>query len=189
MTPWYYHFRGYILGLLAVILLLTPGTGAPILRSESIIAAVLLLAGATLRIEARRSIGEHTRKKLHEASELVTTGIYAHLRHPLYLSNSIIALSAVIFHLGFNPSALPFIIVVALFETALARAEDRFLQGKFGELWEVWAKRTHAFWPAFITNTEQNALKRTFFTAFCADWSTWAWLTFFNLILLLKKFF
>ena len=206
-----YRFRGYILALFAIALLACPA--APFPQNYSRMAEVgpyigtllFYVLGIALRIRARQFIGQHTRGSTHEAATLVTTGPYAHMRHPLYTSNTYIALGAIFFHLGVSGFFHIFIIAIAFFEYALARAEDRFLEEKFGDTWRAWAKKTpmstaniEAFFcrnsggsPKPATNKdfpETGCPKRTVFQAFKADASTWFWLVIVNLIIVLLKF-
>ena len=207
-----YRFRGYILALFAVALLACPA--APFPQNYSRMAEVgpyigtllFYILGIALRIRARQFIGQHTRGSTHEAAELVTDGPYAHMRHPLYTSNTYIALGAIFFHLGVSGLFHIFIIAIALFEYALARAEDRFLEEKFGDTWRAWAQRTpmttaniEAFFcsnsggsPNPATNgavPETGSPARTVLQAFRADASTWFWFVFFNLIMVLLRIY
>ena len=192
-----YRFRGYILALFAVALLACPA--APFPQNYSRMAEVgpyigtllFYVLGIALRIRARQFIGQHTRGSTHEATELVTNGPYAHMRHPLYTSNTYIALGAIFFHLGVSGLFHIFIIAIAFFEYALARAEDRFLEEKFGDTWRAWAQKAPVFPynPAVLFPKKAPAPKRTFFQAFKADASTWFWFVFFNLIIVLIKVF
>ena len=214
-----YRFRGYILALFAVALLACPA--APFPQNYSRMAEVgpyigtllFYALGIALRIRARQFIGQHTRGSTHEAAELVTDGPYAHMRHPLYTSNTYIALGAIFFHLGVSGLFHIFIIAIALFEYALARAEDRFLEEKFGDTWRAWAQRTPMssanIEALFCRNSgdrskpatneaipatneavpETGTPTRTVFQAFKADASTWFWFVFFNLIMVLIKIY
>lgn len=214
-----YRFRGYILALFAVALLASPAAPFPQNYSRMVevgpyVGTLLFyVLGIALRIRARQYIGQHTRGNTHEAAELVTDGPYAHMRHPLYTSNTYIALGAIFFHLGVSGLFHIFIIAIALFEYALARAEDRFLEEKFGDTWRAWAQKTpmstaniEAFFcrnsdgsskPAIneaipATNKAAPATsgpKRTVLQAFRADASTWFWFVFFNLIMVLIKIY
>ena len=206
-----YRFRGYILALFAVALVVCPAAPFPqdlshISEFVPYIAALFLYAcGIALRVRARQYIGQHTRGNTHEADELVTVGPYAYCRHPLYTSNTCIAVGAVFFHLGTSQLFVLFAPALMLFEFALARAEDRFLEEKFGDTWRAWAKKTpmstaniEAFFcrnsggsPKPATNKdfpETGCPKRTVFQAFKADASTWFWLVIVNLIIVLLKF-
>ena len=200
-----YRFRGYILALGAVALLACPAAPFPHVSLDALalkgggmtcipyIGTLLFYAlGIALRIRARQFIGQHTRGSTHEAATLVTTGPYAHMRHPLYTSNTYIALGAIFFHLGVSGLFHIFIIAIVLFEFALARAEDRFLEEKFGDTWRAWAQRT----PMTTANIEALFCRnsgcspaRTVLQAFRADASTWFWFVFFNLIMVLLKIY
>jgi len=176
----FYKWRGFILGAMAATLLLVPGKDLNL--EQGVVAASLLLIGILLRIFARMSIGEHTRGSVHEAPELTTTGTYSLMRHPLYLSNTLIAGAAIIFHLGFSWEALPFGGAVILFECSLALAEDHFLKKLFGERWTRWASRTWAIFPnpAHFSASEKS---RSFFQSLRADSSTWIWIILLALVL------
>ena len=168
-----YRFRGYILGVMAVILVCAPPGNEP---TAPLIAVLLYILSAFLRVQARRFIGEHTRGYKHQADALVTCGPYA------------------IFHLGFSLWILPLMLVVIAFEMALSRIEDRFLERKFGDVWRLWASETPAFFPRLRASHGDCAeklrmlpLQRTFWQAFFADSSTWLWLLFCNLLLVVRK--
>lgn len=186
-----YRFRGYILGVMAVILVCAPPGNEP---TAPLIAVLLYILSAFLRVQARRFIGEHTRGYEHQADALVTCGPYSCVRHPLYISNTGFALGIAIFHLGFSLWILPFMLVVIAFEVTLSRIEDRFLERKFGDVWRLWAGVTPAFCPRLKALRGERAedlrvvpLQRTFWQAFFADTSTWLWLLFCNLLLVVRK--
>lgn len=200
-----YRFRGYILALFAVALLACPAAPFPQVSLDALAlkgggttcipyigALIFYILGIALRIRARQFIGQHTRGNTHEAATLVTTGPYAHMRHPLYTSNTYIALGAIFFHLGVSGLFFVFIIAIALFEFALARAEDRFLEEKFGDTWRAWVQRTPmttANIEALFCRNSGDSPARTVLQAFRADASTWFWFVFFNLIMVLLKIY
>lgn len=195
-----YRFRGYILAFFAGALTACPAAPFPhnfshMAESGPYFATLLFYTlGIALRIKSRQYIGQHTRGSAHSADTLVTDGPYAYMRHPLYTSNTYIALGAIFFHLGVSGLFHVFIIAIALFEYALARAEDRFLEEKFGDTWRAWAQKTpmstadiHAIFGDKKTNSGVSLPQRTVFQAFRADASTWFWFVFFNLIMVLLK--
>lgn len=200
-----YRFRGYILALFAAALLACPAAPFPQVSLDALalngggttcipyIGTLLFyVLGFALRIRARQFIGQHTRGNTHEAAVLVTTGPYAHMRHPLYTSNTYIALGAIFFQLGVSGLFYVFIIAIVLFEYALARAEDRFLEEKFGDTWRAWAQKTPmttANIEALFCRNSGDSPARTVLQAFRADASTWFWFVFFNLIMVLIKIY
>lgn len=207
-----YRFRGIILGALALALLAMPAEPFPwdltncsdkyrhVVAKWDVFALVLLFIGVALRIKTRQYIGNHTRGSVHQAETLVTWGPYALIRHPLYYSNMSIAIFFAFIHLGPSLILIPFLFAIVLFEWALSRIEDKFLHEKFGEEWESWAREVPALNfgrnPFFGSGKEEARAKyfakkpvRTVWQSFCADCSTWVWLLFFNLLIVLTKIY
>ncbi len=181
-----YKWRGFILGLLALGLFITPA--APLQYGPTTTAALLLIVGILLRVFARRTIGEHTRGVIHTAPTLVTTGTYSLMRHPLYVSNTLIASGAILFHLDFEVWAIPFLAVLLSLEFALSKAEDRFLESTFQDDWKNWKARTWAFFPN-PRNFRPTPQPRSFFQSLWADRSTWLWVFLLIFVLYSKKVF
>jgi len=208
-----YRYRGYILGVIAVALVAFPSSVFPkefdandvkvFFVNDCIagiaIAVSLYVASAFLRVRTRQFIGEHTRGHIHAADSLVTCGPYSRVRHPLYISNTGFALGIAFFHLGLSLWVFPFMLVVVAFEIALSKIEDRFLEQKFGDVWRAWASRVPAVLPRLhashgscckessFCDSKHVPPQRTFWQAFFADSSTWLWLLFCNLLLVLRK--
>lgn len=192
-----YRFRGYILGIIAIVLVTVPPSVFPKNFGANdfeindclagiLVAVLLYVVSALLRVQSRRFIGEHTRGYVHAADKLVTVGPYSRVRHPLYISNTGFAFGIAFFHLGASLWVIPFMIVVVAFEVTLSRMEDRFLEQKFGDVWRTWAAKTPAFVPR-PCDSKHVIPQRTFCQAFFADSSTWLWLLFCNLLLVLRK--
>ena len=191
-----YRFRGYILAFFAIALIACPAAPFPnnfsrMVESGPYFATLLFYTlGILLRIKSRQYIGQHTRGSTHQAEELVTDGPYAYQRHPLYTSNTYIALGAIFFHLGVSGMFHIFIIAIAFFEHFLAKAEDKFLEEKFGDTWRAWAQKTPMYTAdihALLNGDSGSNPQRTFLQAFKADASTWFWFVFFNLVIVAIK--
>ncbi len=182
---WLYRFRGEILGGLALVLWLLPCSAERI----SLSAICLAFLGAVLRIEARRVIGEHSRGKEKSAPELVCSGIYAKLRHPLYLSNLCLCLAFILFHLGVCKASLVLALAVALLVFALAKSEDAFLAKRFGDAFLAWKRKTPMFLPnGKGGNSEAAAFeKRNVLGAFWSDRWTWFWILFYTFLLVSRR--
>lgn len=80
------------------------------------------------------------------ADHLVTGGMFALCRNPLYLGNALIfAGFAIIFH-----STVVYLLgvplVVLVYATIIA-AEEEFLRGKFGEAYEAYCRDVNRIWP------------------------------------------
>jgi protein-S-isoprenylcysteine O-methyltransferase Ste14 len=110
--------------------------------------AVLVLIGAWLGIAGVRVLGANRTPfpEPRPASQLITTGIYAHIRHPLYAS---------VIALGFGWALLwqsgPALVLAALqiaFFRAKARVEERLLCERFTG-YADYARRVPRFLPRF----------------------------------------
>ena len=89
--------------------------------------------------------GRNTKQQVAEV--LNSTGIYATLRHPLYLGNYLIWIGIVTY--VFNPL---FILIISLifwlYYERIMFVEERFLEKKFGDEYLDWSNKI----PAFIHN-------------------------------------
>ena len=100
-----------------------------------------------LTVECWVRMGESWRMAVTpgETTELVTSGLYAHIRHPIYALSVVLMLcSAVVV-----PTA-PMVIVAAIHVALMlvkARNEERFLLGAHGERYARYYARTGRFFP------------------------------------------
>lgn len=209
-----YAYRGWILGALAIVMLLLPG--APMtdrwLDEALPLSAAVFVVSVLLRVAARRTIGEHTRGFAHDADRLVTEGLYSKIRHPLYLSNTGVGYAFVVLHFGVDLLALPFVVALISFEVLLSKMEDRYLENRFGDEWRTWSAVTPAFLPRIILGKKMPAhlhpaasenphpaetsgtlpvgkrRSRSFLESFRADASTWIWLVVGIALIMARKF-
>lgn len=98
------------------------------------------------------------------ADSLNTSGIYATVRHPLYLGNFLIWLGPALLpaHLWFIVS---FCLFYWLYYERIMFCEEQFLRAKFGTVFTDWAAKTPAFIPAlsqFKPNTVLFSWKKVF---------------------------
>ena len=102
------------------------------------------------------------------AEQLNTSGIYATVRHPLYLGNFFMWLAPVLIlsDLWFT---LFFCAFYWIYYERIMFAEEQFLRKKFGQEYLNWAEKTPAFFPKFSlyqkANLEfslKNVLKREY---------------------------
>ena len=186
-----YRMRGWILALMAIAMLAIPGkTLSEIWVAEWICFGVLLALGVFLRVLARRMIGDHTRGHSHDATALVTEGVYSKIRHPLYVSNTGIGIAFVVLHFGFLPASLWFAFVLVCFECLLSRAEDVYLKNRFGEEWVKWSQKTPSFFNvSLLVPVKDLQYRRSFFTSVRSDISTWFWLMVCIALILMRKYF
>lgn len=82
----------------------------------------------------------HTRGEVLEAPRLVTSGPYARMRHPLYLSNALVGAGFAWLHLGLGIVFLLYTFLLLLFLAALMRSEDAWLSRRFPVAWADWAR-------------------------------------------------
>jgi protein-S-isoprenylcysteine O-methyltransferase Ste14 len=75
-----------------------------------------------------------------QAHELVTTGIYAKIRHPVYVFGGLAWLGSLLALLGWGALAIG--LVIAAVEFARARREERVLTTTFGPEYEAYRSKT-----------------------------------------------
>ncbi|EIN13072.1 hypothetical protein PUNSTDRAFT_131296 [Punctularia strigosozonata HHB-11173 SS5] len=150
-------------------LLFWPSTMSPSAIHVSplyLLAWVLLVAGAALRLHCYRALGRHFTFQLgiHKDHELITSGPYNIVRHPSYtaalMGYTSVTLVLFVARGGWlTECVLPYSLRVhpiitrlvlgmwAMFYTAnvigifgRVRKEDELLRGTFKEQWEAWAK-------------------------------------------------
>lgn len=120
------------------------GPAAAALRWVAASVAVICLA---LTVECWLRMGESWRMAVTpgETTELVTGGLYGHIRHPIYALSVLFMLCSVVL----VPTTPMF--VVAAVHIALmvikARNEETFLRGAHGEVYARYSARTGRFFP------------------------------------------
>ena len=137
--------------ILSVVGLLRPrqAFGSPALDAAlDAVGLALALAGQGLRVAVvglayirRGGVDGHV-----HADHLVTGGLFAHCRNPLYVGNVMILIGLlIVFH---NPWAYLFGIPLALlFYGCIVAAEEEFLRAKFGSHFEDYCRSVNRFWP------------------------------------------
>ena len=120
-------------------------------RYYIIISVLLSLLGFIVRFYTigttpKGTSGRNTKKQVAEV--LNSTGIYATVRHPLYLGNFLIWIGISTY--VFSPL---FIVIISLifwlYYERIMFAEERFLERKFGEEYLEWSNKIPAFIPNF----------------------------------------
>ena len=98
------------------------------------IGAILLLAGGALVVvgeQAFRQVGTNV-KPWRPSLALATTGIYAHLRNPMYVG-AILILTGLAAALASDWMAILLLPTAVLLHFGVVRREERYLDAKFGE--------------------------------------------------------
>lgn len=106
----------------------------------------IIVRAYTIGTTPRGTSGRNTDKQV--AEQLNTKGIYSIVRHPLYLGNYLMWLGLLIF-IGDLPFLVCVSLVYWLYYERIMFAEERFLEGKFGQAYLDWSLTVPAFWPDF----------------------------------------
>jgi protein-S-isoprenylcysteine O-methyltransferase Ste14 len=113
---------------------------------EAAAVAALMLASVALFVAATRAMGANWSvvARMREGHELVTGGIFAHLRHPIYagMAAFLAALAIAFGHLAQLIVAVP---LFALGTWIRVREEERLLKAEFGAAYDAYAARVRRF--------------------------------------------
>lgn len=136
-----FPYRGIIWGFvgLGVYLFSRP---SPFLFRLGILCICL---GEVLRLWASGYIKTY-RGPMEEVGELVTSGPYAYVRNPLYLANGLIGLGITLLS-GILWAIVLFGGIFAFLYGSVVRAEEAFLEEKFGEAYREYARYVPRFFP------------------------------------------
>jgi len=112
--------------------------------------AVLALTGALFAAWAKTRLGRLFSPQLgvQEGHELVTSGPYAVVRHPIYLGLIDFIIGSALYLNDVALLGVAFLFV--LYFTAQIRIEERLFAGHFGKAWEEYRARTPALFPRVL---------------------------------------
>lgn len=85
---------------------------------------------------------------IERTSKLVTTGLYGSIRHPLYLSLTLLGFGAMLKNPGYIQITLALINIIFLFFTS--RVEEKEMIKKFGDEYREYMKETKMFCPYIL---------------------------------------
>lgn len=160
---WFFRYRNFVFpaALVALFTLLPPRPlrGDPAIDFWADMAGVgLALAGSGFRawvIGLAYIKRGGLDKKVH-ADTLVSSGMFAVCRNPLYVGNALVLLGLFVAHN--NP--LAYVLGLAFFGVAywsIIAAEEQFLRAKFGDAYRDYCARVNRFWPSFTHYREAVA--------------------------------
>jgi protein-S-isoprenylcysteine O-methyltransferase Ste14 len=86
--------------------------------------------------------------QFEDTTTLVTTGLYKHIRHPLYLSLLCVGFGAFFKHIDYIQIILLVINIIALILTA--KVEEKEMIKKFGNEYVEYMKTTRMFIPLIL---------------------------------------
>ncbi|MGI9627800.1 MAG: methyltransferase family protein [Longimicrobiales bacterium] len=168
---WLFRFRGQapipiLLVIVGIGLALGPRPSGPF-QTEPWEAIGLLLGflgmavrAAAIGYAAPGTSGGNTQQQIAES--LNTTGLYSIVRHPLYLGNFIMWVGVGTYACSWPCAVIASLSFALLYERIII-AEERFLQGKFGERFVEWTAGTPLFVPDFsqwVAPTAPLSIKR-----------------------------
>ncbi len=124
---------------------------SPLALGEAAAVAALMLLALGLFTAAARAMGANWSivARMREGHELVTGGVFAHLRHPIYTAMGcfLIAMAIAFGHEFGLIAGLP---LFALGTFIRIREEERLLRGEFGAAYDDYAGRVKRFLPGVI---------------------------------------
>jgi len=124
---------------------------SPLSLIEAILVTALMLVSVLLFVAAARAMGANWSivARMREGHELVTSGVFARLRHPIYLAMTgfLFALAVAFGHEANLLVAAP---LFALGAGIRVREEEKLLRAEFGAAYDDYAARVKRFVPGII---------------------------------------
>ncbi len=148
-TPYFKEYNWVLFGTLSVAVG-SPAEklfiGTPTHMLETYVGFCVFAAGLFLRYIGRRQLRHRFTVQIVPGNELVTDGVYAYVRHPLYLGLLLIVLSSPlimngIISLVYTYTFMPFVIYRRI------KKEEALLLNRFGDLYLEYMKKVPAIFP------------------------------------------
>jgi protein-S-isoprenylcysteine O-methyltransferase Ste14 len=149
-----YGLHKLLVGLsLLLICLPMPGLTLRVLPQSALLLAVGILselAGVTLAVAARRALGLNWSREVRIAvgHELVQSGPYAHIRHPIYTGAILLSLGLSI-QSGLLSALVGIVLLILAYVRKIAQ-EERMLGIAFGASFDQYRARSWALIPFLI---------------------------------------
>ncbi len=122
-----------------------------------IIGLPLIILGEWIRFSGVARAGGATRTREVGAPSLVTSGIFAHTRNPLYLGNFLLSLGICIYAWAWMPwMIIVYVMAYALQYGFIIALEEDTLREKFGEVYEDYFNNVPRFIPNFKSYNKQS---------------------------------
>lgn len=137
-----FRCRGLFWGIFAAVFLLFPGSFS---LPRYCFGLLSVLAGQCLRFWAAGYIPEY-RTEVIGAPELITSGPYAYMRNPLYAGNFLMGAGWAVMA-GWWLMPVFCIAFFCLYCLIIIPAEEDFLEGKFGSVYEKYKESVNALFP------------------------------------------
>ena len=135
--------RGWLPVLFLIVPLLAPGH---LTAQRWIIGGVIIAIGEAIRLAGVAAAGTVTRRRSRNVQRLVTYGIFAWVRNPLYVGNFLVWMGFAVISgvLWFIPVAA---VIFAVEYTLIVRYEEGVLETIFGEEYLAYKQRTPRWFP------------------------------------------
>lgn len=132
------------------VVLALPAT-SPLALGEAAAVAALMLLAVGLFTAAARAMGANWSivARLREGHELVTSGVFAYLRHPIYTAMGAFMFAFAI-ACGHEFGLILGVPMFALGTGIRIREEEKLLRGEFGAAYDAYAARVKRFLPGII---------------------------------------
>ncbi|MEX2151778.1 MAG: isoprenylcysteine carboxylmethyltransferase family protein [Gemmatimonadaceae bacterium] len=138
-----FRYRGFLPVPFLLIPLLVPGRQT---KEGWLTGALFIIGGEVFRLAGVSAAGTVTRRRSRDVQRLVTYGIFAWMRNPLYVGNFLIWTGFVIGSgvLWFLPVA---VILFAIEYALIVRYEEGVLESIFGDQYVAYKQRTPRWFP------------------------------------------
>lgn len=127
--------------LISVFRIIHVGNAAILKLPFIVFGIVLIIAGIIIFVRAQIDLGDHIRK-----NELVTTGIYAYVRNPIYTSFLMVCTGALFIVNDIWLCILPFIYWVFL-TVLMIKTEEKWLHDLYGEQYDAYCRQVNRVIP------------------------------------------
>lgn len=117
---------------------------------------LLTFVGALVVLKAKADLGKYHTWAGHLlcSTKMVTKGIYAFIRHPIYTGIYLFIIGAITLSINNHPFSfysatmiIIFVIFIAIFLAMASLKENKFLEEKFGDAFITYKKQVHSFLP------------------------------------------
>jgi protein-S-isoprenylcysteine O-methyltransferase Ste14 len=125
--------------------------GSPAALAEGAAVALLMALSCGLFVAATRAMGANwsIAARMRDDHQLVTSGIFARMRHPIYAGMAAFLLALAI-AFGHEAQLLAGIPLFALGTMLRVRVEERLLRERFGAAYDDYAARVRRFVPGLV---------------------------------------
>jgi protein-S-isoprenylcysteine O-methyltransferase Ste14 len=147
----FFRHRSWLPLLFLGILLIAPTTPSLV---DWIAGGILIVMGEAFRLAGVAAAGTETRRRSRAVQRLVTYGVFAWSRNPLYNGNFLLWMGFVVLYgvLWFLPVA---IVLFAVEYSFIVRYEEGVLESIFGNEYLEYKRRTPRWIPRFSSSAPQ----------------------------------